>query len=600
MATTIGYLSDGTPCDYTTGALFSAAFGIDPNLPASWTEDISIEVYYSDAIQGTFFDEDLTIPAIVDNNFMIKFEGMVGEYYNFNNPTFRSLYSRASTSQYIAGYFFNISFDARAIKGTGTADAILILTSRSMIVHISNTFIASDYRIAVTYYLALYIYNGILTAPYLNIAGYSSTYLYNTLAIIPTVSNVTDGGLHLYNSTLYAKTSTFSAAESLFMRDSIVYCSEISDTGTAPRSGSNIVNSCIFQSLYPGKYVREQTALDVFGLRLDIDFVNNILEDPKFKNTSGTFGEVADFELQDDSPCRYDNIPELDNPVYPTKRLERTTMGAWTYFSPVPDSDVLTSAGGTYDDANLIPANVKDTVTFGLAQTGTYDNATNPDYVISSQGGNWIDSNLIPGVIKSLIAYGVALTGTRTDAPVGDVTLGATYGADGTELTGTLVIDEPDPADVLSTATTGGVPGLWQKATDTFYKLGESFGINGTSEDGTFDPIVMPGTPDLNSLTPGDGTLTAAITTVALTDIVYLRYKLATDTAWTVWGTTRIGSGDLAVTGLTNLFEYNVEVYADNGGVASVYSDMLKGTPADPDEYRPDKYFGRNYSKLGR
>jgi len=379
-----------------------------------------------------------------------------------------------------------------------------------------------------------------------------------------------------------------------------VYCSEISDTGTAPRSGSNIVNSCIFQSLYPGKYVREQTALDVFGLRLDIDFVNNILEDPKFKNTSGTFGEVADFELQDDSPCRYDNIPELDNPVYPTKRLERTTMGAWTYFSPVPDSDVLTSAGGTYDDANLIPANVKDTVTFGLAQTGTYDNATDPDYVISSQGGNWIDSNLIPGVIKSLIAYGVALTGTRTDAPVGDVTLGATYGADGTELTGTLVIDEPDPADVLSTATTGGVPGLWQKATDTFYKLGESFGINGTSEDGTFDPIVMPGTPDLNSLTPGDGTLTAAITTVALTDIVYLRYKLATDTAWTVWGTTRIGSGDLAVTGLTNLFEYNVEVYADNGGVASVYSDMLKGTPADPDEYRPDKYFGRNYSKLGR
>ena len=49
--------------------------------------------------------------------------------------------------------------------------------------------------------------------------------------------------------------------------------------------------------------------------------------------------------------------------------------------------------------------------------------------------------------------------------------------------------DIPDPSDTLSTATTGGVQGTWTIAELVKYQKDETYGIDGTSVTGTYDPI---------------------------------------------------------------------------------------------------------------
>ena len=78
------------------------------------------------------------------------------------------------------------------------------------------------------------------------------------------------------------------------------------------------------------------------------------------------------------------------------------------------------------------------------------------------------------------------------------------------------------------------------------------------------DPVAMAtyglvfsavsGTPSLTSATAGDTQVVVALTAGDATDRVYIRYRLTTGTTWSAESVTfsRIGSGNVTITGLTN------------------------------------------------
>ena len=120
--------------------------------------------------------------------------------------------------------------------------------------------------------------------------------------------------------------------------------------------------------------------------------------------------------------------------------------------------------------------------------------------------------------------------------------------------------------------------GRWQKAVATSYEDGETFGIDGTSETGTY-VTQTPDTPTWSAdPTAGDGQLTVYLTAGDATDVLYVFYKAQSSTMWLSAGH-RIGSGSLTKTGLTNAVEYEFIAVARNGGVYSRFSNLCEGTP---------------------
>jgi hypothetical protein len=137
---------------------------------------------------------------------------------------------------------------------------------------------------------------------------------------------------------------------------------------------------------------------------------------------------------------------------------QNVARGDWHTFNEVVDPDyILSSAGGNYDDTNLITANVKLAVEYGVDETGTYDNATNPNYVLSSQGGNYVDTNLIPENVKLDVEYGIDETGTYDPSgePPSQPTLSLTDSGDGVHATATVSGSDTGTTNNIYTAKYG-------------------------------------------------------------------------------------------------------------------------------------------------
>jgi len=209
---------------------------------------------------------------------------------------------------------------------------------------------------------------------------------------------------------------------------------------------STVFDNCLLYSP-TGLMSIGNTIADFISSFGDFTLVNVIESDPLFTGT----GDALEYATPTtSSPLLASNIGMIENPLYAT------------------DNNPLSI--GVYDDYTEVSA----------------------DDIIDTAGGNFVVSTLTNAKILATTLWGLIGVGSRTDAPVANVTDGTLYGPDGTGLEGELVIDYPERENVLNTDTVDGLPGLWQKATAAYYKLSETFGVNGTSENGLYDNSTNP------------------------------------------------------------------------------------------------------------
>ena len=93
-----------------------------------------------------------------------------------------------------------------------------------------------------------------------------------------------------------------------------------------------------------------------------------------------------------------------------------------TYDNSTNPDYVLLSQGGNYNDTNLVPANIKKDIIFGIGYVGILEQSIdiNLDYLIKSQGGNYDDTNLIPEFVKLGVNFGIGQYGSYYGGPAGD------------------------------------------------------------------------------------------------------------------------------------------------------------------------------------
>jgi len=143
-------------------------------------------------------------------------------------------------------------------------------------------------------------------------------------------------------------------------------------------------------------------------------------------------------------------------------------------------------------------------------------------------------------------------------------------------------IDFPDQVNVLDTDTVNYLPGRWTPATASKYKNGETYGVDGTSETGTFTGSSNdPTTPTVVAEDAGTGSgvkITATGADAGTTQIIFYRLSNTTNNSndWTQASQTISGNGNTTVTGLTEWQYYEFYIISCNG----VYPAGLKSLPA--------------------
>jgi hypothetical protein len=96
-----------------------------------------------------------------------------------------------------------------------------------------------------------------------------------------------------------------------------------------------------------------------------------LLDDPEYGKT-GTYQDW--FIPESTSPLRVENQSFLPNVLFGTNR-DKISQGAWSDATEVAANDIIKSAGGNYNDDNLIDSNVKLDVLYGIGGVGSYDPA---------------------------------------------------------------------------------------------------------------------------------------------------------------------------------------------------------------------------------
>lgn len=144
--------------------------------------------------------------------------------------------------------------------------------------------------------------------------------------------------------------------------------------------------------------------------------------------------------------------------------------------------------------------------------------------------------------------------------------------------------DFPEAENTLTTDTTNGVTGRWVKADAASYELGETFGVDGTSETGTYvATCTAPNEPTLTAGSFSDSQSTLLFTLDG-TDDIYALYRVMNGTSdWSEENGTfsRTGSGTVDITGLTNDVAYQFIGYAKNAsGLYSTPSNIISGIPS--------------------
>ncbi len=434
ISKTVGYLLGGASGDYTTFALYDAAWGVDGDMPTTFTQDQNANIWYSDNANNNLWAEQFLIAAsLTMGDYSLSINGMVGDIASGDQCTITAgdgcIWSTASTGHLVVnnmGISRNTTAHGMLITGTiklSVFNCGLVFTSNASnrsVIHYTGTkgsrvegcFIRGDSQI-------VYANNG---------------NIYNTIVISEGAKPVFEVHPRLVsNCTLISKIDyIFDAAtvlDILGVTNTIMYCKELWSNAPDPSvqiQGFN--NNCVYQTDYTGKLWGNNTGAELWGPDLADKLVGTtILSNPLFTNGSTNLNIISDFALQSGSPCRQEAITQVDSPLYSPSYIEAMTIGAWPYF----DADFP-------ERANVLTT---DTVN-GLAGTLT------PDYPEAEN------------VTADDTTNGVA---------------------------GTYVPDFPTAANTLTTDTTNNVQGTWTKADKAKYQQGETFG-NAGSELGTYAP----------------------------------------------------------------------------------------------------------------
>jgi len=470
---TIGYLADGTACDYTTFALFNSAFGVDSDLPTTLTQVINVDIYYSDASQSTFFNETSRAPTIDHAGYYINYKGMYGSYIDETCPSIGG-FNTVDTNHYLLYTFSYMGFSASYYPMT-------VSTNGLSSPRIFNCFLKSTSGSAIDFYSigGCIIVNSILTANS-NESCIVLSYCRNTtikdcvLVGGSLVGMVGAEGINIDSCTNVSADYCFdisAATESTEINiiNSILYAPSLLNATTSNTFTKLILfkNSCVYQTSYAGKLSFNNSPSDEYGSLSDEMFNNSILSNPLFVNTSGNLDELADFALQDTSPCKYNNITQSTNPLYLTQKTEHPSMGAWTsYVAPTAD-EIVKSAGGNWNDDNLsdqadFTDNVRKDVVGGLGWTGGYDPSV-PDEPTVGTLVEGSDSVTIPITVTDQSVYTYAryrtlLTGSwSAESPSfrvlgdGDIVITGLDSTVAIEIT--FYSKESDSTDITSTWT---------------------------------------------------------------------------------------------------------------------------------------------------
>lgn len=186
-----------------------------------------------------------------------------------------------------------------------------------------------------------------------------------------------------------------------------------------------------------------------------------------------------------------------------------------------------------------------------------------------------------PESTSSLFHAAVPITGITTDISgntrsVTTPSIGASEGP---------ATDYPAIALVKSGTSynNGSLTGTRVDALEEYYKSGEEYGDPLNPLTGTYIPdIAAPGNPTITSATPASGQVALAVTADEETDNIYAIYKIAGG-SWSAESESFkvTGSGNIAVTGLTNGTPYIFAVYAKSLlGVTSAH-DLILAMPTD-------------------
>ena len=113
-------------------------------------------------------------------------------------------------------------------------------------------------------------------------------------------------------------------------------------------------------------------------------------------------GVAAAYAVPDsDSPLRASNRVSAESPVYTDQYIMPNDVGGWSDYTAISQDDIIKSAGGNYNDDNLIPENVKALIAYGIAEEGTYDPTGTPPTAATISGVSVGDGSITVTYIAS-------------------------------------------------------------------------------------------------------------------------------------------------------------------------------------------------------
>jgi len=140
-------------------------------------------------------------------------------------------------------------------------------------------------------------------------------------------------------------------------------------------------------------------------------------------------------------------------------------------------------------------------------------------------------------------------------------------------------VDLPAITAVLNTDTLLGVTGRWHPAQAARYENLQTFGVDGTSETGTYTGASSdPTTPTISASDDGNSdSITVTISGADAGTETTIFYREFNSLTWIEWGTKISHNGSATITGLSEWRYYEFYAYSSDSGLHSlpVFTDEL-------------------------
>ena len=187
----------------------------------------------------------------------------------------------------------------------------------------------------------------------------------------------------------------------------------------------------------------------------------------------------------------------------------------------------------------------------------------------------------VPGVDNTLTYDNVGgVAGNFYDVESSGVLYNWFWGASGTQNSGSYDEDYPADYNVIENILygNGGYSGKWAKALNTYYKVGELFGVDGTSVTGVYgdNPILPSGFTATDNTTGGDILCEWTNVSEYVENETIVIYDDADDS---IVGAGNATSSGVIIGGFTNGTPYTLKAKSYNGLYSDSFSNTNSATP---------------------